>query len=68
MSLMAFWKSSRENVESMQLNQIVAIAGNGVLRDGGDTATELRNYLAVVTTERLGVELHARLIQICIVA
>lgn len=54
MSLMTFWKSNRENVESMQLNQIVAIAGNGVLKDSGDTATELREFLAVVSTEYLG--------------
>ena len=54
MSLMTFWKSSRENVESMQLNQIVAIAGNGILKDGSDAATELREFLAVISTERLG--------------
>ena len=54
MSLMTFWNSSRENVESMQLNQIVAIAGNGVLKDGSDAATELRNFLAVISTKRLG--------------
>jgi hypothetical protein len=54
MSLIPFWKSNRPDVEAMQLNQIVAIAGDGVLKDGSDAAAELREYFSAVPTELLG--------------
>jgi hypothetical protein len=54
MSLLSLKKANPSDIESKQIQQLVKIAGSGVLRDGNDTSSELREYLASVTTQALG--------------
>src|SRR6476661_4828552 len=54
MSLLTLKKANRSDIESKQIQQLVKIAGSGVLRDGNDTSSELREYLASVATDLLG--------------
>ncbi len=53
MSLINFWQSDRENFENKKIQQIVAIVGDGELKDDSATAKELRTFFAGVSTERL---------------
>ncbi len=53
MSLIAFWKSNPEEVESKQLYQIVTMAGDGELKDNSNTSRELREYLSSISTATL---------------
>ena len=54
MSLISLWKSNPSEIEQMDVQQLTAVAGKGVLRDGSTKSTELREYLASVSTELLG--------------
>src|ERR1700730_17553881 len=53
MPLLSFWKNSRDEVLKMNIEQIVASAGNGNLRDSSDASYELRDYLREVPSEFL---------------
>ncbi len=53
MALVDIWTTSRNQIEDKSVAQIVAFAGDGRLRDGGDASREFREFLAVVPTERL---------------
>ena len=53
MSLISLWKSNRVDIEAKKIQQLVAVAGEGSLRDGNNTSKELRGLLAVVPTELL---------------
>src|SRR4051794_29643118 len=53
MPLLALWASNPEAVTQLSLEQIVATAGDGKLRDDSDCSRELRQYLSQVNTERL---------------
>lgn len=53
MPLLALWASNPEAVNDLSIEQIVATAGDGKLRDDSDCSRELRQYLSQVTTERL---------------
>ena len=46
MSLVEFWKSSREQIENKTIEQLIAFAGGGKQRDGNDTPGEFRRFLS----------------------
>jgi hypothetical protein len=54
MPLLSFWASNPEAVDQLTLEQIVANAGDGVLRDQSSCSEELRSYLGQVTSEKIG--------------
>ena len=45
MSLFDLWKAQPTELASKQISQLIAIAGEGKLRDGNDTSKELREFL-----------------------
>lgn len=53
MPLLDIWKSSRDAVLSMNISQLVNIAGDGNLRDESETSSELRYLLQQVDTDKL---------------
>lgn len=53
MPLLALWASNPEAVTQLTVEQVVATAGDGKLRDESDCSREFRQYLSQVTTERL---------------
>lgn len=54
MPLLALWGSNPEAVTQLTIEQIVATAGDGKLRDDSPCSRELRQYLSQASTERLG--------------
>ena len=53
MPLLSFWKSAREAVLKLTIEQVVANAGDGNLRDQVPCSQEFREFLAVVPVERI---------------
>lgn len=53
MPLLALWKSNPDAVAALNVEQLVATAGDGKLKDGTDCSVELRAYLAQVTSDKL---------------
>jgi hypothetical protein len=53
MPLLQFWKTAKEEVLKMSIEQVVSSAGNGNLRDQSDCSKELRTFLKAVPSERL---------------
>jgi hypothetical protein len=53
MPLLSFWKNSRDEVLKMTVEQVVASAGDGNLRDGSGASQEFRNYLQEVPSDFL---------------
>ncbi len=53
MPLLSFWKSNREEVLKMGVDQVVSSAGDGNLRDGSDASHEFRSFLRVVPSVNL---------------
>ena len=53
MPLMALYNSSRVSVEQFTIEQVVATAGDGILRDGSPCSSELRDYLSQVDSRKL---------------
>jgi hypothetical protein len=53
MPLLSFWKSNREEVLKLNVEQVVSNAGDGVLRDGAECSGELRGFLKEVKSDRL---------------
>lgn len=53
MPLLAFWSSNPQAVDEVHLDQVVAMAGNGVLRDYSPCSEELREYLAQIKSSKL---------------
>lgn len=51
--LLDFLKSNPTTVHSMSLRQIIGNCGNGVLRDGAESAEEFRSYLSEASPDRL---------------
>jgi hypothetical protein len=45
MSLVELWKSSRAEIEAKRVDQLIAIAGEGQLRDGSQASSEFRDLL-----------------------
>jgi hypothetical protein len=54
MPLLQLWASSPDAVGQFTIEQVVATAGDGTLRDGSVCSQELREYLSQVSTSRLG--------------
>lgn len=57
MSLLILWQSNPNDIGNKHIEQLVKIAGNGTLKDGGPTSSEIREFLAAVPTELLGLYL-----------
>jgi hypothetical protein len=53
MPLLALWSSNPSTIGQFTVEQIVATAGSGDLRDNSDCAEELREYLSQVTSQKL---------------
>jgi len=52
--LLALWKSNAQAVTDFTIEQVVATAGDGNLKDGSECSRELREYLSQVSSEKLG--------------
>ncbi|RMD80942.1 MAG: hypothetical protein D6815_13005 [Candidatus Dadabacteria bacterium] len=53
MGLIELWRSGRAGLADKRIDQILAIAGDGRLRDGGTTSREFRAFLGQVPSDRL---------------
>jgi len=53
MPLIALWKSNPDTVAEFTIEQVVATAGNGDLKDGSHCAQELREFLGQVPTSKI---------------
>jgi hypothetical protein len=54
MPLLALWEANPKAITELSIEQLVATAGDGRLRDNSDCSRELRQYLSQVLSERLG--------------
>src|SRR5207244_13082220 len=53
MPLLNFWKSAKEDVLKMTIEQVVTSAGDGILHDHSLCSDEFRQFLNVAPIERL---------------
>jgi hypothetical protein len=53
MDLVDLWKTSPEQIKGKTVQQLLAFAGDGHLRDGNETSTEFRNFLGHVPSDLL---------------
>src|SRR5271165_1345790 len=53
MPLLAFWKSARDEVSKLSIEQIVSSAGDGALKDKSPCSDELREYLSQISSETI---------------
>jgi len=53
MPLLSFWKSAKNEVLKMTIEQVVSSAGDGSLRDQSDCSDEFRSFLKAAPSERL---------------
>ena len=53
MALIDIWQNSREEIHDKQINQLIAISGDGTLRDGNSASSEFRSFLASVPSAHL---------------
>lgn len=53
MPLLQFWKTAKDEVLKMTIEQVVSSAGDGNLRDQTDCSKELRTFLKAVPSDRL---------------
>lgn len=53
MPLIEFWEKSKESVLEMSIQQIVAMAGDGSLKDKSQTSEELRHFLTLIESNVL---------------
>jgi hypothetical protein len=53
MPLLSFWKSAKEEVLKLSIEQVVSSAGDGVLRDQSPCSSEFREFLGKVPVEIL---------------
>jgi len=53
MALLSFWKSNKEEVLKLTIEQVVSNAGDGSLRDHTECSLELRHFLKVAPSEQL---------------
>lgn len=54
MALIDIWKTDRVQVTDKRIDQLIAFAGEGRLRDGSATANEFRALLRVIPSELVG--------------
>ena len=52
-SLLTLWQSNRGDIEGKHIQQLVKMAGDGILKDGAQSSVELREFLARMSTEIL---------------
>ncbi|MDR3711823.1 MAG: hypothetical protein P4L51_03320 [Puia sp.] len=50
---MSFWKSAKDEVLTLSIEQVVSSAGDGILRDQSACSTEFREFLGKVPVESL---------------
>jgi hypothetical protein len=53
MPLLALWEANPQAIKEMTIEQVVATAGDGRLRDKSDCSRELREYLSQVQSDSL---------------
>lgn len=53
MALMNLWRSSPETIKAYAIRQIVAVAGDGRLRDASECSQDLRAYLHETPSDRI---------------
>lgn len=53
MPLLALWATNKEAVDQFSIEQVVATAGDGVLRDQSLCSQELREYLSQTSTKKI---------------
>jgi hypothetical protein len=53
MPLLSFWKTNRDEVLKLNIEQIVSNAGDGNLRDKSECSEELRRFLKIAPSDRL---------------
>jgi hypothetical protein len=53
MPLLAFWESNPDEIGKSSIEQIVAMAGDGNLKDNSSCSDELRQYLAEADSPKL---------------
>lgn len=53
MPLIDFYTSAKSRVLEMEIKQIVAIAGDGNLKDNSNASSEMREYLSAISTKHL---------------
>jgi hypothetical protein len=53
MPLLSFWKSNKDEVPKLTIEQVVSSAGDGSLRDCTECSEELRHFLKVAPSDRL---------------
>ena len=53
MALIDIWRNSPEQIRNKQVNQLIAFAGEGALRDGNRASSEFRSFLASVSSAYL---------------
>jgi len=53
MPLLALWEANPNAIKEMTIEQVVATAGDGRLRDKNDCSHELREYLSQVQSDSL---------------
>jgi hypothetical protein len=53
MSLVDIWKKTPEQIRGKSIQQVLAFAGDGRLKDGNETSIEFREYLAHIPPEEL---------------
>jgi hypothetical protein len=53
MPLLSFWRTARDEVLQLSIEQVVSNAGDGNLRDQSECSVELRHFLSIVPSERL---------------
>src|SRR5687767_10188206 len=51
MALTDIWARSRDELATKQVQQIIAIAGEGRLRDGNTTSREFREFIAAIPSD-----------------
>jgi len=53
MPLLSLWKSNAEAVAEFTVEQVVATAGDGSLKDGSLCSQELQSYIEQIPSEKL---------------
>ncbi len=53
MALLDLWKTNRGQLAEKHIQQVIAIAGDGKLRDGSPASSEFRDFLRNVPSELL---------------
>ncbi|WP_237478563.1 hypothetical protein [Lichenibacterium dinghuense] len=53
MPLLALWATNQEAVDQFSIEQVVATAGDGILRDQSICSKELREYLSQISTNKI---------------